>query len=80
MPKSLATVCNSQLLLTSQVEHVIGWSVRTSSTIFFLSFVKSSLLVKIYEPSVTGVWQDATVFVGPSFLRATSTEQTLHAP
>jgi len=34
----------------------------------------------MYEPSVTGVWQDATVFVGPSFLRATSTEQTLQAP
>ena len=29
--------------------------------------------------SATGVWHEATTFVGPSFSNATSTEQTLHA-
>ena len=80
MPKSFATSCSSQLLFTSQVPHSIGWSVKTSSTIFFLKAVKFSLFVKMYWFSPTGVWHDATTLVGPSFTRATSTEQTLQAP
>ena len=80
IPKSLATSWSSQLLFTSQVPHSIGWSVKTNSTIFFLRSVKFSLLVKICWFSPTGVWQDATTFVGPSFSKATSTEQTRQAP
>ena len=38
------------------------------------------LSVKICWFSATGVWQDATILVGPSFSKATSTEHTLQAP
>ena len=80
IPRSLATSWSSQLLLTSHVPQFIGWSVITNSTMFFLKFLRSSLLVKICWFSPTGVWHEATTLVGPSFSNATSTEQTLQAP
>ena len=47
---------------------------------FFLKFCRFSLEVKICWFSATGVWHEATTLVGPSFSKATSTEQTLQAP
>ena len=47
---------------------------------FFLKFCNPSLFVNMCWFSPTGVGHDATTLVGPSFSRATSTEQTLQAP
>ena len=40
----------------------------------------TKVVASCHTPVATGVWHDATTFVGPSFSNATSTEQTLHAP